>query len=435
MGCSMVRLFPSGRRNDFAVRRTLVNCFLMIAILIAGGVFFSCREQMVVISAPQMEVEPSCRVRVLLAENIRQCTIRLRGGFSILDSKGAALIPETIFTEQGVPMVVGISAGCPTIAGRTFNDTELTILPDEPGIFAFDGNDYRGNLLLKVNPDTTTFDAINIVPIEPYLASVVGAEMPEYWQIEALKAQAIAARTYCLYNKARFGAARGWDVTRTAASQVYKGIRSESLRSWQAANDTLGQVLTCLHEDGVEEIFPAYYSSSCGGHTEDAKNVFGDSFGPLCGVICPYCKDVAKPNVFFWPMTKFDKQQVSAALLVKYPKLVDIGDIVNIAVEKQSNYESLSRLTMVKLVGSTGKFDFVRAEDLRLSIDPAGNKFRSTSCKIVSIDDDWAFLDGRGFGHAVGMCQCGAEAMARTGHNAPAILLYYYPGAKLARAY
>jgi stage II sporulation protein D len=431
----MKRFVPSGWRRDFAVRRTLANCFLMAALLITAGVFFSCRQRLVVISTPQMKVEPRYWVRVLLAENVRQCRVRFRNGFSLLNNFGAVLVPDTILTERGVPMDIGVSAGLLSIAGRTFTENELTMLPDKPGIFMLDDNDYRGKLLLKVDPDGDTFNAINIVPIEPYLASVVGAEMPQYWQIETLKAQAIAARTYCLYNKARFGAARGWDVTRTAASQVYKGIRSESFSSWQAVNDTLGQVLTCLHEGGVEEIFPAYYSSTCGGHTEDAKNVFGDSFTPLCGVPCTWCRDVAKPYVFFWPMVKFDKQAVSAALFAKYPKLFDIGDIVNITADKQSDYNGFSRLTMVKLVGSTGKFDFVRAEDLRLTIDPAGSRLRSTACKILLLDNDWAFLDGRGFGHAVGLCQCGAEGLARQGKNCAEILSYYYPGAKLSRAY
>jgi stage II sporulation protein D len=134
-------------------------------------------------------------------------------------------------------------------------------------------------------------------------------------------------------------------------------------------------------------------------------------------------------------MVKFDKQAVSAALFAKYPKLFDIGDIVNITADKQSDYNGFSRLTMVKLVGSTGKFDFVRAEDLRLTIDPAGSRLRSTACKILLLDNDWAFLDGRGFGHAVGLCQCGAEGLARQGKNCAEILSYYYPGAKLSRAY
>ena len=443
------------------MRRTIVNCLLMGAMLIAAAVFLSCRERMaVIISTPQMDLEPKFWVRVLLADDVESCTLKTRGGFSVLDSYGRVLVPETIFTEFGEPMEVSVSVGGLIIAGRSFPAMEVTILPDAPYTFTLDDNDYRGNLVIKANFDYKTFDAINVVPLEPYLAGVVGAEMPSYWEPEALKAQAIAARTYCLYQKMRFGGGRGWDVMRTTASQVYGGQRAESARAWKAVNDTTGQVLVCwqtgsstpiksgLTTGGREEIFPTYYSSSCGGHTEDANNVFGDSFGPLRGVECPYCKDVARPNVFFWPMVEFDKTEVETALQMKYPKLRELGDIAAILPARQSDYAirpgspqaDFSRLTFIKLIGSIGKSDFIRAEDFRLTVDPAGNKVRSTSCRIIKMDgpgeeSKWVFSAGRGFGHGVGMCQCGAEGMARQGKTAEEILSFYYPGSKLIRVY
>jgi stage II sporulation protein D len=344
-------------------------------------------------------------------------------------------VPETIFTELGEPMEVTVSAGGLIIAGRSFPAMEVTILPDAPHSFSLDDNEYRGKLVLKANLDYQTFDAVNVVPLEPYLAGVVGAEMPDYWQSEALKAQAVAARTYCLYQKMRFGGARHWDVTRTTASQVYGGLRAESSRVWKAVNDTTGQILVCMQNSGTEEIFPTYYSSSCGGHTEDSNNVFGDSFAPLCGVDCHWCKDVARPNVFFWPMVDFDKTAVETALQVKYPKLKELGNISAISPVRQSNYPDFSRLTFIKLLGSSGKSDFLRAEDLRLTVDPTGRKIRRAICKIIMMGDKWVFSAGRGFGHGVGMCQCGAEGMARQGRSAEQILSYYYPGSKLIRVY
>ena len=120
---------------------------------------------------------------------------------------------------------------------------------------------------------------------------------------------------------------------------------------------------------------------------------------------------------------------------MKYPKLKELGDISAILPARQSDYPDFSRLTFIKLVGSTGKNDFLRAEDLRLTVDPTGNKIRSTICKIVMMGDKWVFSSGRGFGHGVGMCQCGAEGMARQGKTAEQILYYYYPGSKLIRVY
>jgi stage II sporulation protein D len=159
--------------------------------------------------------------------------------------------------------------------------------------------------------------------------------------------------------------------------------------------------------------------------------VFGDSFGPLTGVPCPYCKDVAKPKFFFWPMIQFDKADMLTKLLQKYPKLKQLGEIINISTADQSNYGEFSRLTKVKLLGSTNKSDFLKAEDFRLTIDPTGRKFKSTICQIVKWGDKWIFSSGRGWGHGVGMCQCGAEGMARNGKNAKKILSYYYPDSKI----
>ena len=382
---------------------------------------------------PQMDVEPQFWVRVLLLDNIKACTLKTDSRFSILDTQYSSGIGHRASNIE-----ISVSAGRITIAGRSFTSNEVIILPDEPHIFNLNGDDYRGKLKLILNPDGNSFDAINLVPLEPYLAGVVGAEMPNYWEPAALKAQSIAARTYCLYIKKRFGNKRSWDVGKTQANQVYLGVKAESAQIWGAVNKTYGQVLVCKHPDGTEDIFPTYYSSTCGGHTENSKHVFGDSFEPLVGVACPYCKDVAKPSFFFWPMVQFDKANVTTKLLQRYPKLKPLGEITNIIAAKQSRYignGKFSRLTLVKLLGATGKSASLRAEDLRLTIDPTGRKLKSTICQIVNIGSKLTFLSGRGYGHGVGMCQCGAQAMARRGKATRQILSYYYPGSKIVRVY
>ena len=259
--------------------------------------------------------------------------------------------------------------------------------------------------------------------------------MPVYWEAAALDAQAIAARTYCLYIKNRFGKGRSWDVSKTQANQVYRGVSAETSRVWDAVNNTKGQVLMCSDPDGAENIFPTYYGSNCGGHTENSKNVFGESFAPLIGVDCDYCKKVAKPKYFFWPTVQLDKDEVSTRLIERYPQLKKLEKIKNITVVAQSDYGQFSRLTRIKLTGSNGKTDSVRAEDLRLCLDPTGRKLRSTICKISNRGNKWAFGSGRGWGHGVGMCQCGAEGMARQGKTSEQILSYYYPGSKIVSIY
>lgn len=414
--------------SHFAIGRKIGP--LLFCLIILSG----CTERQLTRPTPQMDIEPRFWIRVLLFDNITNCTLTAAPPFSVINSQTQTA--QARFEESAAPINVSISTGRITIAGRPFSGNELIISPDAPHIFNLNGRDYRGKLKLILGPDGSSLEAINLVPIEPYLAGVVGAEMPHYWEPTALQAQAIAARTYCLYIKKHFGSRRNWDVRKTQANQTYHGVAAESTQVWHAINKTYGRVLTCKLPDGTEGIFPTYYSAICGGHTENSKNVFGgDALEPLAGVPCSYCKHVAKPALFFWPMVRFDKTSVTARLLKRYPKLKQLGKITNIRPAKKSDYEEFSRLTSIKLLGSTGKTDSLRAEDLRLTIDPTGRKLKSTICQIVSIAGKWAFISGRGFGHGVGMCQCGAQAMARKGKTANQILSHYYPASKIVRVY
>ena len=414
-----------------------------------------------------MDAQPQFWVRVLLLNDATACTLRFTSPFDVtcvtpdsnsqpqqklsagsLDT-GRPQRDEPDFEDLNAPITVTLSAGKINVAGQPFDANEVTVCPKEPHVFTLNGNDYRGTLKLILDPNGESFDAVNNIPLEWYLAGVIGAEMPDYWEPQALKAQTIAARTYCLYIKKRFGADRAWDMGKTQAHQVYQGIDAESTQIWNAVNQTEGMVLVCkqappgpsaprrgaLGPDTADDIFPAYYSSTCGGHTEDSKNVFGDSFEPLAGVPCPYCQDVARPKFFFWPMTKLDAGDVTEKLQQRYPRLRQLGQITDITPAQQSDYAGFCRVTKVKLSGTTGNSDFLRAEDLRLTLDPTGTKLKSTICEIAKSGDKWVFSFGRGYGHGVGMCQCGAQAMARQGKNADQILAYYYPNSHIMRLY
>jgi len=409
------------------------NVIILLLLLILSG----CKSRQLTTPTVQMDIEPEFWIRVLLLDDVSACTLKSASPFSVLNDQTAlqTQITETHYNQTNVPISIELNNSRIAIDGQTFANEKVIIFPDDPYIFNLNGNDYRGKLKLIVNPDGNSFDAINLVPPEPYLAGVVGAEMPDYWEPEALKAQAITARTYCFYVKKRFGANREWDMKQTAAHQVYRGLSAESLQIWQAVNETKGQVISCKQSDGPVDIFPSYYSSTCGGHTENSKNVFGDSFETLIGVPCPYCQDVAKPKFFFWPMIQFDKAYVTARLLQRYSQLEQLGEIKNITTADQTDYGEFARLTKVKLIGSTGKSDFLRAEDFRLAIDPTGRKLRSTVCQIVELSGKWAFFSGRGWGHGVGLCQCGAQGMAREGKNTQQILSYYYPGSQIINIY
>ena len=417
-------------------KRYIRNYNGKISVLLLLVILSGCKKRQVPVQTPRMDIDPQFWVRVLLLDDIESCTLKINSSFSITDDPNLQTqLPTAHFDKVGAAISIQLVNGQISIGGRAFMSNEVIVYPDEPHIFNVDGQYYRGKLKLFINPESGSFDAINLVPPDAYLAGVIGAEMPTYWEPEALKAQTIAARTYYLYIKKRFGENRKWDMKKTAAHQVYHGVRAESSEIWKSVNQTRGQVLVCKQTEGTEEIFPTYYSSICGGHTENSKNVFGDSFEPLIGVPCPYCKNIAKPNMFFWPKIKFDNTYVIGRLLKRYPILKNLGEITNIESVAPSNYEGFSRLTKIKLHGPNGKSDFLRAEDFRLAIDPTGRKLQSAICEMLKQGDNWEFSSGRGWGHGVGMCQCGAQGMARKGKKTKKILSYYYPGSKIISIY
>jgi stage II sporulation protein D len=384
-------------------------------------------------------------VRVLLDNNVSIASLRIDSPYRIISVDTIEVFPaqKTAGTINVELQTAGIKMG-----EKLFKTKRLIMEPQSPLPFKINNQFYRGSLEFIINDDSNSMIVINNVPLETYLAGVVAAEMPSYWEAEALKAQAVAARTYCLYIKSRFGKNRDWDVRTTQANQVYKGVAAETVRTNNAVNATAGMVLCCEQESDTCEQFPSYYSSVCGGHTENAQDVFGESSPALAGVECQYCHQITRPDIFYWPMAKFDKKFATAKIVERYPDLNDLGKIETIEPAKENSYDStilrdgllpktsnFKRIVSVKLTGSTGKTGYLRAEDMRLAIDSTGAKIQSASCTIVSFKDEFLFIAGKGFGHGVGMCQYGARQMAREGKTAQEILNFYYPGSRIKILY
>jgi stage II sporulation protein D len=460
---SMFRSLPPVLRRPSALwlGAAAALCLVGIIVLLRG-----CESRTPVRPTPYMGIESRFWVRVLLLNNVAECTIEVPSRFRIAsaDSAPGAPADQPLMESLSEPGRIGLTDGRLVLGTTPLAGKEVTFYPEPPYIFGLNGLQYRGQLKLIVRRDGRSFDAINLVPLEPYLAGVVGEEMPTYWEPQALRAQAIAARTYCLFAKHRFGANRSFDVRRTQSSQVYGGIGAESAQIWDAVNSTCGQVLIASglrtetatiadcglriaessadgnHPSAIIDpqscgLFPAYFGSSCGGHTTSSEEVFGDSFAPLKGVPCPYCKDVAKLESFDWPAAAFDRATVTQRLSERYRRLAALGEITDLRPIEESCYGSYSRLRRIRITGATGKTDTLRAEDLRLALDPSGRQIKSAMCLIVPSADGWGFVSGRGWGHGVGMCQCGAEGMARLGSDAQSILGYYYPGARIVNVY
>ena len=256
--------------------------------------------------------------------------------------------------------------------------------------------------------------AINRLNIEDYLYGVVHHEVAPWWPMEALKAQAIAARTYALYQM-EVSKPIEFDLKSSTSSQVYGGSTTEKFRTKRAVDLTAGEVLVYQGK-----IFPAYFHATCAGVTAGAQELWKIDLPPLTGgAHCKFCR--LSPH-FYWqarvPVSEIEEK------MAKYGH--PVGRILKI--EEISKTPS-GRVGSIRITGTAGDF-VMAAKDFRIWI--GGDKIRSTLFTI-SIKDDVAGFDGRGWGHGVGMCQWGALGQAILGHDHESILKFYYPGAEIVQ--
>ncbi|HEY9771047.1 MAG TPA: SpoIID/LytB domain-containing protein [Coleofasciculaceae cyanobacterium] len=279
---------------------------------------------------------------------------------------------------------------------------ELIIEPQNNGYVWIGDRWYRGKTRLIRQDNSIT--AINNVDLEQYLYSVVGAEAISTWPIEALKAQAVAARSYALY---KHNTSNGiYDVDTTIGTQVYHGLDSEYTTTHEAVDGTLGQIMTYNNE----VILAAFHSSS-GGYTENVEDVWT---APL-----PYLRSVVdydqKSPVFEW-------QQVIPVSKIQ-SLVAGVGRISGLQPEKMTPH---GRIITMKVTGDRGTTT-VSGKNLRQALDLRSTLFR------VSTDGNNLQIKGRGFGHGLGLSQWGAYFLAQQGVNYHQILAHYYQNANLTK--
>jgi len=266
--------------------------------------------------------------------------------------------------------------------------------------------------------------------LESYLPGVLDGELYPGWHIETYRAQAVAARTYALYEMQTTGDQRDYDVRSTEASQVYLGLSAgRESKGRRAVRDTRGIVCAWSSARG-DKIFCTYFSSACGGMTQPATNIFNvPQIPPLRGgVECSYCN--IGGEVYRWEPVRISKVEVTQRLAARFPQYARLGEIQQISV---TDATPDGRPLELRLKGRTGEVAVVDSYQFRLAM--GGHRVRSNHCEIVDRGSAFEFRSGRGFGHSVGMCQWGAEGQARRGKTAPDILTFYYPESHLRRAY
>lgn len=276
------------------------------------------------------------------------------------------------------------------------------------------GKCYRGKI--EVLKDRSGLLIVNELDLEDYLVGLINQEISSKWPIEAVKAQAVVARTYALYQKKAKKDPR-YDLESTVTSQVYGGSDSEDVPAFLAVKETEGEV--ALYNG---ELIQALYHSSCGGETESSRDMWGKDFPYLKRIKDPYCTEA--PN-YFWQYNITSKE-LSDKLRRQNGR---IGDVVSLSILNRSGS---GRVTRVLVRHSRGSFELA-GKDFREAIGL--DKIRSTYFTVKRMKGDSFYFAGSGGGHGVGMCQWGAKGMAEKGHTYKEILNWYYPGITIRRAY
>ncbi|MDR0676187.1 MAG: SpoIID/LytB domain-containing protein, partial [Elusimicrobiota bacterium] len=234
---------------------------------------------------------------------------------------------------NGSEYKLGIYAGQRVVIAKQKVYDEVIYLRGKTGNEYMQINDkkYRNNFYIGIKKNK--FCVINEVELENYLYGVIGKEINYSWNIESIKAQAVVARTFSLANLGKFKK-DGFDLCDTTASQVYGGMEAEHGKIIEAVDSTKNEVIAY-----DKKLAQAFYHSSCGGHTENAENVWGEPLKYLRGISCNYCKN--SPN-FEWKTT-LTFSDITKACQEKGYK---VGNITKIKVRRFSKSGRVRELTL-----------------------------------------------------------------------------------------
>jgi stage II sporulation protein D len=225
-------------------------------------------------------------LRVLLGEGRQAVTVSSSVPYTAVDATGAVFkLPKGALTLRS-DLALPSQAGAPRAAAKA----PLVVRPGKNAVLGLDGKLYRGKLELA--PQGSFLRVVNVVPLESYLQGVVAGEVPYSWPVEALKAQAVAARSYAL---ASLLEGKPFDLYSDVRSQVYLGVAGEKASTTKAVTETAGEVV--LYGGKVAT---TYYFSTSGGKTASAADVFGFAVPYLVSRPDPW--DKASPHHRWGPI-------------------------------------------------------------------------------------------------------------------------------------
>lgn len=346
-------------------------------------------------------------IRIAALKGIKELII---DGATAAEADGSYLLLQpSVFNSIIVKLD---ESGALTINGGKITGAKTAFLSDNDMLY-INGRKYRGRI--EVIKDQRYLLVVNELPLESYLTGLINHEISSKWPIEAVKAQAVIARTYAVYQKKKRDKG-AYHMESTVEDQVYAGSMAEDDRSFYAVQETTGEILTYNGEPAL-----TVYHSNGGGITEDSKNIWGGDYPYLRQVKSLF--DKGSPN-FSWVLN-IDRQAVESALKDAGYVISDIKDITPLRTTNSG------RVTRVRVRNEKGDLD-ITGEELRKVI--GYDKLKSAMFTVEMINGSFVF-NGRGSGHGVGLSQWGAKGMAENGYSYTEILEHFYPGTRIERIY
>jgi stage II sporulation protein D len=347
---------------------------------------------------------------------------------------------------------------------------------------------YRGNMEIDIDKEHRKLNVINVIGIEEYLYGVLKKEISPRWPKEALKAQAVAARTFAIFNINKY-IDKGYNISAFTDSQAYGGVNHEDPLTNKAVDETRGVIITYKGKP-----INAVYHSDSGGYTEDSENVWG-SFLPYLRSVESKFEEKVSPPRHTWSYSlnekdlteKLQKQgyEINSVVSIGQVKKSETGrtselafttDYLKVINMKTNDFRRLigadlirSTLFNIEAIGKEsniredveGKKEIEDKEEQKESIKEILEQKKDWTIKelvelmkknkeerekkkeekvlkveIVKSNTPLTFIfSGLGNGHGVGMSQWGAYGMALQGYRYQDILKYYYQGINIIKKY
>jgi len=382
--------------------------------------------------------DPQCYEIETSAKILPSCKNKKELNIEINDNN--IIIPELSLKDKSIKLIPSILDENPFVkinevpAGRGFH-WEKKIDLSYWGTIEF--SYFKKNIMV-----------INELPLEKYLKCVATSEMSAICPQEFLKAQYIVARSWLLANIERKHIHLGFDICNDDCCQRYQGILNTTKTSNEIADLTFGQVITYENK-----ICDARYSKSCGGITENFENVWvGNKISYLNSIndtnskgisycstdIIPesslktYIGTVDEEGKYYRWIYRINNKDLISSLKINFR--LDVKKVLAINPTKIGASGRIIRLEIIflNIEDSTQNIEINSEYEIRKILSPT---FLYSSAFTVNKINDEFILEGKGWGHGVGLCQIGALGMALSKKGAKLILKHYYPGAKINTIY